>query len=260
MTPCENLFLVLVIVAVYLGGGARTSAGYAESSAEDVNRLNYGVYFRHVRKYSPVTGIWRNTFVIPIPFSRSVSRSKNVEDRETDNENQSELGEDICGSEPIENESLCALYRHNIRRILSIKRQSVRETKRVIDMVYDILPETNIGNSRRSLVPFVGTLSKSLFGTATVQDVSVLRTQIKQVAESQNHEIDVMKKTVDDMSSFVVKSQDAFEKLGEQIENATEESFRFVEMKSREIGHHIMYVSNMSAAAIELIHRLDKLK
>lgn len=51
-----------------------------------------------------------------------------------------------------------------------------------IETICDLIPERNLvmskSRSRRSLLPFIGKLSKSIFGTATTEDVEMLAKHI----------------------------------------------------------------------------------
>lgn len=90
----------------------------------------------------------------------------------------------------------------NINVIRNNFKSHLDTTKR---LVYDLIPQiTNPINSRskRALLPFVGELSKSIFGVATTNDVNLLAQHINQLTKNNNKVAKVLERYGGDFSSF----------------------------------------------------------
>lgn len=82
-----------------------------------------------------------------------------------------------------------------------------------------MIPETteNKGFSKRALLPFVGDLSKSIFGIATENDVRVLAGHINALTRQQNKVVRALAKHGGDLSSYINQVDDRMDNLMEGI-------------------------------------------
>lgn len=73
-------------------------------------------------------------------------------------------------------------------------------------LVYSLIPQITMpikSRSKRALLPFVGELSKSIFGIATTNDVNVLAQHINKLTENNNKVAKALTRYGGDFSSFV---------------------------------------------------------
>jgi hypothetical protein len=82
-----------------------------------------------------------------------------------------------------------------------------------------MIPETtgNKGFSKRALLPFVGDLSKSIFGIATENDVRVLAGHINALTRQQNKVVRALARHGGDLSSYINQVDDRMDNLMEGI-------------------------------------------
>ena len=79
--------------------------------------------------------------------------------------------------------------------------------------VNDLLNSKN----KRGLLDFVGSFEQSVFGVATDQQVKVIESHVKQLAETYKSQTSAFKKTVSDFSSFSKLTSDRFDNMAKLI-------------------------------------------
>jgi hypothetical protein len=101
----------------------------------------------------------------------------------------------------------------------TIRQQTQRHLSQTRQLVYDMIPETtgNKGFSKRALLPFVGDLSKSIFGIATENDVRVLAGHINALTRQQNKVVRALARHGGDVSSYINQVDDRMDNLMEGI-------------------------------------------
>ena len=73
-----------------------------------------------------------------------------------------------------------------LQQIDTIKYQTISHVNNTLDFIYEIVPHAKLNASKRktrSLLPFIGSLSKTLFNTATIymDDVNILASHANQL-------------------------------------------------------------------------------
>ena len=70
----------------------------------------------------------------------------------------------------------CRIISHFLSQLDNVLAETAARLNTTIQSIEELIPETQIHKSRsmRSLLPFIGKLSKGLFGTATMDDVNIL--------------------------------------------------------------------------------------
>lgn len=128
---------------------------------EMFQRLNYGVVFKQTDKVIIGRDFWYHTFEIDLPERTSIPYLTTCTNGNT----------------------TCTLLSHLITQLNSIRSETAVRINATIQMIEELVPETHVHKSRskRSLLPFIGTLSKGLFGTATMDDVNILANHINKI-------------------------------------------------------------------------------
>lgn len=71
---------------------------------------------------------------------------------------------------------------HVLAQINSIRTETASRLNQTLNTVKSLIPHTNVSKrGKRSSLPFTGQFSRTLFGTATVDDVNVLARHINEL-------------------------------------------------------------------------------
>ena len=127
-----------------------------------VQRLNYGVIFRQESFLHMSTESWLHTFKVELP--KKVTLSKMY----------------FC--EEIKNE--CNSMNNMVNFIHALHDSTESQLKETIKAIHALVPQTNYFGSKRnqrSLLPFIGSLAKGIFGLATLGDVQMLAKHINEL-------------------------------------------------------------------------------
>lgn len=129
-----------------------------------IQRLNYGIIFQRKGRLSFTPDNWLHTFQIKLP------QLTNVPPMPTCNEIN----------------TTCTIMTNVLRHMSTIRDEILTRTNDTIVYIKNIIPQTNNTQSERqtrSVLPFIGDLSTTLFGTATFHDVQVLAQHIQLLAK-----------------------------------------------------------------------------
>ena len=161
--------------------------GAVLSSQQDIiQRLNYGVVFRPDSKLLIAQESWLHTFEIVLPRDFTIADP------------------DLCSYDA--NQSQICLTGNNIVHFINHLHLSMsHDLKQTIKSIRTLVPQTNIFKSKnkRSLLPFIGTLAKGLFGTATMSDVELLAKHVNALNAQSRHLTQALQQHGDHLSSFV---------------------------------------------------------
>ena len=119
-----------------------------------IQRLNYGVVFRENGQLVLSNEHWLHTFEISIPEFVAIPS----------------LG--TCHKD----NSTCMMIAHILASLNTVRAETSARLNNTIQTIRKLIPEAEVkrSRSRRSLLSFLGDLSKTLFRTATVEDVNTL--------------------------------------------------------------------------------------
>ena len=160
-----------------------------------IHRSNYGILFKPVGQIQAVYDYWPHTFqiqlpeeIIPTPFNHTCASTYQVRTRSgTDNG--------------------CSLSQRAIIEYDKLRQDSATDLNQVLAEIRTLLvnSHSNLDNSRfkRSLIPFIGKLSKTLFGTASEADIAVLNKHIEALRDSQATQNKAFKRLEDNLSSYM---------------------------------------------------------
>ena len=183
--------------------GAITVSRIAEGQKdESINRINYGVMFRHMGRVSAVTDIWKNTFAINlvtnprIPEAHLSNITRMILERRCPTHN----------GEIVVNRLGCNLWAGNAQFLDEVYASGHERVLTLLNAIQSLIPNYNTGSNKRitkSLLPFRAPIFKSLFNVASMDDVKVLQFHIVQMAKLQDSQTKVLQKAGEHMSSFV---------------------------------------------------------
>jgi hypothetical protein len=170
--PCKFLiFLIFASIIPY--------------SFQDQQRLNYGVIFQKQTDVDFASDVWIHTFEIPLYLNMDIGDIS------------------VCSQS---NQKFCLITHQlsiNINVIGRRLRAHVTDTR---NLVYDLIPQTRLpinSRAKRALLPFVGELSKSIFGIATSNDVNILAQHINRITQKENRIAKALQRYGGDFSSFI---------------------------------------------------------
>ncbi|XP_052809655.1 uncharacterized protein LOC128238123 isoform X1 [Mya arenaria] len=127
-------------------------------SPTELQRLNYGVVFESQDPVQLATESWIHKFAIELPESINIV--------------------DLTGCS--EGPKTCKIVNEVLLEINQVREETEVMINNTIDSIIRLIPERNLvkQRSRRALLPFIGSISKSIFGTATTNDVENLARHI----------------------------------------------------------------------------------
>ncbi|CAC5362515.1 unnamed protein product [Mytilus coruscus] len=155
----------MVILPLSIVGGHMTVQ--ASNAEEDIRRLNYGVLFQKQPSLYLSREYWLHTFEVELPSNISIQSIPS------------------CNSAV----STCYLFNSIIFHVNVLKENTMTFTHRTLIEIFDMVPETNLNPQKRksrALLPFIGSLSKSFFGTAAMDDVNLLANHINKLVKEIN--------------------------------------------------------------------------
>ena len=121
----------------------------------ELQRLNYGVLFEAQSQIQMSKETWIHTFEVQLPEQLNMIRL-------------SGCNQDI---------KTCSVVNDVLLEVNQIRQETELFFNYTIETKENLVPERNNilkSRTKRSILPFIGDLSKSLFGTATVEDVQLL--------------------------------------------------------------------------------------
>lgn len=135
----------------------------AEGSVSVLQRINYGVVFQPTSDIVLAQDTWYHTFELKLP---EIINMPSLPTCRNDNDT-------------------CKIVAHVLEQLNNLRIETVSKMNETLSTILDLVPESKIHKSRskRSLLPFVGKLSKGLFGTATMDDVNILASHINKLTK-----------------------------------------------------------------------------
>lgn len=166
----------------------------ATEATEAQQRLNYGVIFKPLGTTQPATDYWMHTCQIELPTLHRELQAQKL---------------------PCKNTGACQYYRSSFNLANEIRKDVATQFNVSINRIKALIPEIRnlpIENSRskRSLLPFIGELSSSLFGTASEEDVSKLAKYILLLKSNQDKILHSFQHHEGNLASFMKNVDNRF--------------------------------------------------
>ncbi|XP_069110091.1 uncharacterized protein [Argopecten irradians] len=173
--------------------------------------FNYGVIFKEKGTVYPTANHWEHFFELQLETFPYVSERPS----------------------PCIN---CPWYDDVVKEIVELHRQTAMDIGTIIGKIKNLLPHHSsaripISRKRRSFLPFIGSIAKTLFGSATTADVTnlsknvaMIRAKQQQMIESTSHQIDTFTAAIRNFDSRITNgfqgitdNHNAIEKLGQDF-------------------------------------------
>jgi len=221
----------------------------------DISRINYGAYFQYKATIRPTVSIWRHTISFKMPDYHFSTEPLITTQKVRDNSHIVNFTSTTCKGE-FPKTTLCQKYQHHILIINDITRQGYETLHSLGVAINDILAHTEIPketkNSKRSLLPFVGQLMSSVFGTVSEKDFEVITNQIKGLAKSQNSQLGVFKKQSADFTSFMQVSNERLDTLAERVHDNALSSIAMIQKATARLEEAADYSNQLYFLALNL--------
>ena len=158
-----------------------------------IQHLDYGVVFQSRSDLRSANEYWLHIYEIPLP---AVLQLPSIGTCHKDN-------------------ASCLLISHMFSQINAIRVETSIRLNDTIETVRTLIPESGRikGRSARSLLPFIGQFSKSLFETATTNDVNVLARHIIELTRRTMKTANSLEQQGTHMSSFMSKANTRMDNL-----------------------------------------------
>ena len=189
---------------------------------QDQYRLHYGTTFSYVGRLLTYEQTWYHTFAIKLPQTRPITWY---------------LSSTMCKNKTdLDEFRRCKNSKINLLRILNYTENIHDETRDKIvtsvNVIKHLIPQGNIETSqsrtKRSLLPFVGTLSRGLFGTATMDDLHVIEHHINILASKVNAGYVAFNISLQQMSSYMSRANIRMDGLRNAIKQNHDSLERFI--------------------------------
>lgn len=211
-------------------------------------RLNYGVIFQQEARLSLSREYWLHTYEIILP----------------EHVNIPPLG--TCHQD----NNTCLLISHVLSQLNAIRLETEARLNNTLETVHKLVPHASfVHNSRtkRALLNFIGKFSKTLFGTATVDDVNVLAKHINALTKRTKNLGDALVQHNQHLSSFMQSANQRMDNLMQGIkENNIAIHYVTTQLKRSESSLQRTF-QDMTAVLVHqlqnanaLNHQLDELK
>jgi len=138
------------------------SATTADKNVKVIQRLNYGIMFKQEASLFISTESWLHTFQVDLPKNVNLDKMNFCNNLTTN----------------------CHTMNSMINFIHSLHVSTETQLVETIKAIRTLIPQTGIltkTRDARSLLPFIGSLAKGLFGTATMGDVELLARHINEL-------------------------------------------------------------------------------
>ena len=197
---------------------------------EIVQRLNYGIVFKPEVDMFMAQEEWLHTFQIPVPRK---------------------LGSPDIGSCHRDNDK-CLLINQVLSQVILIRTETALCINDTVNIIRKLVPETTVhmARSARSLLPFIGHLSKSIFGLATEIDIfakhiNALTRRTEDLSEILSHNgthfssyIKATNKRMDNLMAGIHQNEMAVDYIQSQVESvASNLRELFLRMNTRMTTH-----------------------
>ena len=157
----------------------------------ELQRLNYDVLFEAQSQIQMSKETWIYTFEVQLPEQLNMIRL-------------SGCNQDI---------KTCSVVNDVLLEVNQIRQETELFFNYTIETIENLVPERNNilkSRTKRSILPFIGDLSKSLFGTATVEDVQLLAKHINALNRLTDNVVKSVQQHEDHLSSYIQTVDDRF--------------------------------------------------
>ena len=241
----QHLLMVCTLICLFSPSIAITATSQNKIEINNViQRLNYGTIFKSEGNMHLSREYWTHTFQIPIPSDIDVPQSLSVNKKSC-----SKLD--------------CQFQQSLLDQIHGVQLELYSHVSKTLKFIKTVIPYHKVNKSkrqRRSLLPFIGSLSKGLFGTATMDDVNILASHINSLTKTTENIAHALKLHGSHMSSYMATANKRMDNLQSGISN----NFKAISSISRtfflDLQHLKMVLANTSKILTKQIDLSSKLR
>jgi hypothetical protein len=195
---------VIIFIVLWVIGPCQCVNTEQKDGSRDILRVNHGLNFKFIKEFTPISGYWYHSFIVPVPqdvFNSTKNdiilgdKSENSRRRWLDeclnrqfNEMEGHPEKNGVGSsDVVGRQSLCVKYAPMIRRMLKMVKDDHVLLKKKIRSINELLPldiENLANKEKRGVLDVVGDIGHSLFGFATDRQIKVVEGHVKELAET----------------------------------------------------------------------------
>lgn len=208
------VYFLMVVSLVQVGAEYTGENGF-------IQRINYGVIFKEDAKLFLAKESWLHTFQIDIPKNFQVSKGITLCEKQTQD---------------------CTNLNSLIHFITHLRQSTELHLQETIKAIHTLIPHSTMFTSKRnirSFLPFIGSLAKGLFGTATMDDVNLLARHINSLNRKTQLIAEVLHQHGDHLSSFM-----------SLVDNKTNNLMNGIQANSKEISV-LAHSINMSLVTLQ---------
>ena len=234
-----------------------------------VNRLSYGVYFRYLGEFNPPAGMWHHTLKIALPRV-DTTQTNRVSDilGERPTSSNGRCIYDVIAGELLpkpptrivpHKTDICKDMEPLLHRIAHIINTGYDEMRRLITTIRSLVPDGSVlqrNRQSRAILGFIGDLSHTIFGTARDVDVARVEKHVKAIAENQKHELEVFKKSISDMASFMAKEESTLSDLLNKVRAQQIQNLQFIEQSRNATWTFVNVQASLLLKAMEFEQNL----
>ena len=204
-----------------------------------VSRLNYGVIFKPDSNIILAQENWLHTFHVVMPKRVRLTKMPS------------------CSA------SQCEMLNNFATIVHSLHEEVMNEFNLTVKTIRDLIPETSFKSNKRkqrSLLPFIGSLSKSLFGTATLDDVNILASHINALNRETNKIAVALKQHGEHLSSFITIADKRMNNLMKGIKTNSMAISTMSEMVNKKFLNIEQAYMNMSRIIVQQVSKASTLR
>ena len=190
-TTLGTYLLYLLIITVIIINIMLTTASVDRYETKSVNRLNYGIYFKHVDTIEIMNDNLLTTVKIPLPQKEQLSNRASR--RCSAHSAQNERAKIACYQHLQFWHFLNALHEHAECRMQTL-----------LDTITTLIPSPlDLQRDRRIIASFIGNFIRSLIGTATLDDIMILQNHIVQLSKEIKNVQMTLRRQGEHLSSYI---------------------------------------------------------
>lgn len=210
-----------------------------------IQRLNYGTIFKSEGTLQLSREYWIHTFQIPIPSDINIPKGFSV-------------NRHSC-SQLID----CQFQQSLLDQVHGVQLELYSHVSKTLKFIKNVIPFHKSDKSkkqRRALLPFIGSLYKGLFGTATMDDVNILASHINSLTKTTINMANALKQHTSHMSSYMATANKRMDNLQKGISNNYKAISKISKTFFLDLQHLKMVLANTSKILTEQIDLSSKLR
>ena len=196
-----------------------------QTPARSVTHVNWGVIFKENSVMNNAEMLWKHTFQVQLP-------KLTIEN--------SYIKTPIANSSSQMNEIMT-----KIQILRNDTANNLESLKSKINMLVPEASLNDINRNQRALLPFIGSLSKSLFGTASASDIQLLQDHINELIKDQNTLKNNFQEHTTDMTSYM-----------KTVNDRVDTALKGIQLNHDELNNYLHTMTISSSENTEMIYKL----